>query len=79
MTARVLDGRHNRAQSLFLCVLMEERSNIGHNWRRVDWDGGIGCHPHRHSPRTRGIQYAAALLLNHKWLGVLDRPVKAGR
>jgi hypothetical protein len=28
--------------------------------------------------RDRGIQYAAACLLNHHRLGVLDRPVKPG-
>ncbi|RXH19707.1 hypothetical protein EAS54_05845 [Bradyrhizobium guangzhouense] len=30
-----------------------------------------------HSPRRRGIQYAAASRLNHCCLGVLDRPVPA--
>ncbi|QCJ77187.1 hypothetical protein DCG74_27810 [Bradyrhizobium sp. WBAH42] len=31
-----------------------------------------------HSPRRRGIQYAAAYRLSHNCLGVLDRPVKPG-
>ena len=31
-----------------------------------------------HSPRRRGIQYAAISRLNHNCLGVLDRPVKPG-
>ncbi|RXH00252.1 hypothetical protein EAS61_11405 [Bradyrhizobium zhanjiangense] len=30
-----------------------------------------------HSPRRRGIQYAAASRFNHDRLGVLDRPVPA--
>ncbi len=33
---------------------------------------------HCHSPRKRGIQYAAASRINHKCLGVLDRPVEPG-
>ncbi|TFV49155.1 hypothetical protein E4K65_09565 [Bradyrhizobium niftali] len=31
-----------------------------------------------HSPRKRGIQYAAAYRFNHNCLGILDRPVKPG-
>jgi hypothetical protein len=33
---------------------------------------------HCHSPRKRGIQYAAASRFNHNCLGILDRPVKPG-
>ncbi|QFI73164.1 hypothetical protein F8237_12620 [Bradyrhizobium betae] len=35
-------------------------------------------HPRCHSPRKRGIQYAAASRLNQRRLGVLGRPVKPG-
>jgi hypothetical protein len=33
---------------------------------------------HRHHPRKRMIQYAAAFPLKHRQLGRLDRPVKPG-
>ncbi|RXH13822.1 hypothetical protein EAS54_22180 [Bradyrhizobium guangzhouense] len=36
-------------------------------------------HSRCHAPRKRGIQYAAAPRFNRSCLGVLDRPVKAGR
>jgi acyl dehydratase len=32
----------------------------------------------RHTPRMRGIQYAAASRLYHHFTGILDRPVKPG-
>ncbi|RXH16641.1 hypothetical protein EAS56_06575 [Bradyrhizobium guangzhouense] len=36
-------------------------------------------HSRCHAPRKRGIQYSAAPRFNRSCLGVLDRPVKAGR
>jgi len=33
-----------------------------------------GLPVHRHAPRRRGIQYAAASRFNHRRRGILDRP-----
>jgi hypothetical protein len=35
-------------------------------------------HNDRHTPRMRGIQYAAAFRFHHWRLGILDRPLFAG-
>jgi hypothetical protein len=35
-------------------------------------------HAHRHHPRKRMIQYAAASRINRQRAGILDRPVKPG-